>query len=111
MAEEEQRGRGYGRRANPDYRAKRNREAFRRHYDVIYGDARYPFEHYMPAYVMGHELAEEPVYRDQAWEDAKPAVRRVWEERHGSTWKDYKEAVRHGWRLGRKAEPNPWGEQ
>ena len=99
MSEERDRDQGYGRRANPDYRAKWYRSAFERHYDVIYRDERYPFEHYMP---------EEPIYRDMEWEEVIPNVRRVWEERHGSTWEDYKEAVRHGWQLGRKSEPNPW---
>lgn len=70
---------------------------YRSHYDATYGGTGYGYDRYEPAYRFGHDLATDEYYRDYAWMDVEPEVRRHWEESNQGTWEEFKDAVRHAW--------------
>jgi hypothetical protein len=75
-------------------------EDFRNHYDEQYASDQDRYEDYVPAYRYGATLARDMRYRDLAWDEVEPEVRRHWESTSADapdTWERFKLAVRHGW--------------
>ena len=60
------------------------------------GDEHY--DEYAPAYLYGLDMATHEQHGGKEWEEAEPALRGEWEQRHPqSAWGKFKDAVRHGW--------------
>lgn len=71
--------------------------AFRRHYQMTYGDQGQGYNSYEPAYRYGHTLASNPRYRGRNWSELEPEARRHWETEHEGPWDQFKDAVRNSW--------------
>ncbi|MCI0393461.1 MAG: hypothetical protein L0332_30685 [Chloroflexi bacterium] len=77
---------------------------FRRHYDIAYAAAGYPYSQYDPAYRYGYSLATDARYRDYTdWETLEPMARRDWEDMAQGAWEDFKDAIRHAWNETKQA--------
>ncbi len=75
---------------------------FRRHYDENYASGDGDYSAYEPAYRHGYRAGAGDRYRNRNYEDARPAIRREYEEKHGSgTFDRAKGAVRHAFHRGR----------
>jgi len=60
------------------------------------GDEHY--DEYAPAYLYGLDMATHEQHGGKEWDEAEPALRGEWEQRHPqSAWGKFKDAVRHGW--------------
>lgn len=71
------------------------------------GDEHY--DEYAPAYLYGLDMATHEQHGGKEWEEAEPALRSGWEQRHPhSAWSRFKAAVQHGWeRLRKEGRPGP----
>jgi hypothetical protein len=71
---------------------------FRGDWERSFRSTGYGYERYQPAYQYGYNLATEPRYRGQQWNDVESEARRDWETRHpNDAWEDFKAAVQHAW--------------
>ena len=69
---------------------------FRQHYQTSFAGRGYDFDHYLPAYRYGAELARSSRFRNKGWDDVMPEAQKSWESRNPGTWNDYMDAVREG---------------
>lgn len=69
---------------------------FRQHYQTTFASLGHDYDHYLPAYRYGAELAQSGRFRNKAWDDVMPEARKAWESRNPGTWNDYMDAVREG---------------
>lgn len=79
-------------------------DRYREDYSTRYSSTGHPFDHYSPAYELGHRLATDPQYRDSTWEELEPAARSYWERNHSwqhGAWEQFREAAQHAWQLER----------
>jgi hypothetical protein len=68
------------------------------------GDEHY--DEYAPAYLYGLDMATHEQHGGKEWDEAEPALRGEWEQRHPqSAWAKFKDAVRHGWERLRSERP------
>jgi hypothetical protein len=68
------------------------------------GDEHY--DEYAPAYLYGLDMATHEQHGGKEWDEAEPALRGEWEQRHPqSAWAKFKDAVRHGWDRLRSERP------
>jgi hypothetical protein len=71
--------------------------SFRNHFNNSTDRGSYSFDDYEPAYRYGYSLANDPRYRDWAWEDVEAEAHQHWEDQYPNTWDRFKHAVRHAW--------------
>jgi uncharacterized protein (TIGR02271 family) len=76
---------------------------YRQDFDTRYGSSGYTFDHYSPAYQLGHRLASDQQYQQYNWDDMEPSARTYWERHHHQQggWDSFKDAVRHAWQSAR----------
>ncbi|MDX2140589.1 MAG: YsnF/AvaK domain-containing protein [Chloroflexota bacterium] len=79
-------------------------DEYRRDFDTRYGSSgAYTFDHFSPAYRLGHGLASDSRYEQYGWDELEPSARTFWEtnySQHGA-WDDFKDAARHAWQSER----------
>ena len=76
--------------------------AFRQHYATHYADTPFTFEHVLPFYRYGYDLATDPRYVSTTWDELEDEARRLWEERNPKDfWGNYRDAVRYAWESAR----------
>jgi hypothetical protein len=76
---------------------------YRQDFDTRYRDSGYTFDHFSPAYQLGHGLASDSRYEQYGWDEIEPSARTFWETnyfQHGA-WDDFKDAARHAWQSTR----------
>jgi len=71
-------------------------DAFRRHFEMHYGDRGFDFDTYLPSYRYGYTLASDARYRNRAWEEFEAEARRDWESVYHGEWSTHREFVRYG---------------
>ncbi len=72
-------------------------EDFQSHFQTTYGSSGNRYEHYLPAYRYGYDLATDESFRDRDWDDMEPEIRDNWERQEGGVWDDFKSAVHYAW--------------
>lgn len=73
-------------------------QEFRSDYEARYASSAYGYEHYMPAYRMGYDLARTPSYRGLRWEEVQPNAELEWHRRgFQGAFEDFKDVVHHAW--------------
>jgi uncharacterized protein (TIGR02271 family) len=70
---------------------------FRGHYTTTLAGRGHAYEHWLPAYRYGYDLATDRRYSDRDWTAVEPEVRRRWEENNQGTWEDFKDTIRYTW--------------
>jgi len=73
-------------------------EDFRNDWQKNYAGSGGDYSLYEPAYQYGFRAANDERYRDRAWDEAEPELRRDYEREYpGGAWDRMKNAVRYGW--------------
>ncbi len=72
---------------------------FQQHFAGTFQETGETFEHFVPLYNYGYNLAIDPTHGAGPWADVEPDVRAMWESEYHSRfmWEDYRSAVRHAW--------------
>ena len=71
---------------------------YRQHYAAHYADTPFTWDHVLPFYRYGYDLATDPRYAPAKWNELESEARRLWEERNPKDfWGNYHAAVRYGW--------------
>lgn len=76
---------------------------YREDYSTRYGNSGQSFDHYSPAYELGHRLASDQQYSSYTWEQLEPSARTYWERNHHKqgAWDQFREAAQHAWQSAR----------
>lgn len=73
-------------------------QEFRSDYETRYASTAYGYEHYMPAYRMGYDLARTPRYRGLRWDEVQPEAEQEWQRRGmQGAFADFRDVVHHAW--------------
>jgi hypothetical protein len=76
---------------------------FRDHYLRTYSTTGASYERFMPAYMFGLTMADDPRYRSQEWDRAEADLGREWGQHQSGSWEEFKAGVRYAWDRARSA--------
>jgi hypothetical protein len=70
---------------------------FRHHHRTHLAHTGISYEHFIPAYRYGYNLARNARVQGRDWATIEPEARRFWEDRNPGTWEQFKESVHYAW--------------
>ncbi|HSU33831.1 MAG TPA: YsnF/AvaK domain-containing protein [Bryobacteraceae bacterium] len=71
---------------------------FRNDFQTRYASSGGSYEDYAPSYRYGYEMASDPRYRGQSFDEVESQLRSDYGNRYpNSTWERFKDSVRYGW--------------
>lgn len=76
---------------------------FRNHYLRTYGATGSSYERFMPAYMFGLTMADDPRYRSQEWDRVEADLGHEWGQKNVGSWDEFKASVRYAWDRARSA--------